>query len=193
MLSPTETDAAVSRGHDTRKVAVLLAVVVLTVIVGGFIQIGARVTRYSATFGMDINTSSPQFVTVGEMEMIARLDAELDPQGVVLGDSFNGSSHLYGLINQPVVFHHVGGKYTETEQMITDRFGSIASDSELCQTLEELNIRYFYYDSMRYGNYINFAALDFGVDASGMKLIDEGDTAKIYEITRCGGEPYPKN
>jgi hypothetical protein len=148
------------------------------------IQWAARPARVAAAFASDSTAAAPRFLSAGEVELAARLDGELDPAGAVLGDPFNGSAHLYALTGQPVVFPHLTGRWDADRLYVMEHLDRLDEDPEVCAALGRLGARYLYTDPVRYYDYAEYPGLA-RAETAGLRLVDSGGGASVYELTPC--------
>lgn len=144
---------------------------------------GVRTDRTGPRFELEPG-NPPQFVTAGELAMIAELPAL--PAGAFLGSPFSGASSAYGLVGVPVVFPVAGQVWSADQQLVMDHLPQIADGTttpEVCDALRRLDVRYLYQDSVPYQVDHRYAPLD-DLEVTGA-VVAEADTARVVELPAC--------
>ncbi|WP_420113886.1 DUF6541 family protein, partial [Pseudactinotalea sp.] len=170
------------RGRAGAVVAMATAVILVGAITVP--SITGRTFRVANVF-QDEPGHPPQFVTTGELEMIADLPDAVD--GTILGSPFSGASSAHGLVGVPVVFPVAGQVWSPEQQLIMDNLDQLDSgeiSAEVCDAVERLQVRYLYQDSAPYQADPRYEALDL-IDPAGARIIAEGDTARVLELAPC--------
>lgn len=147
-------------------------------------SIGGRTFRTANVF-QDEPGHPPQFVTTGELEMIANLPDVVD--GTILGSPFSGAASVYGLTGLPVTFPVAGQVWSLDQQLIMEHLDELASGEvspQVCDAVERLDIRYLYQDSEPYQRDQRYEALE-DLEPAGATMIAQGDTARVLELTMC--------
>ncbi|MDR1394181.1 MAG: hypothetical protein LBJ62_09490 [Bifidobacteriaceae bacterium] len=127
-----------------------------------------------------------RFFDQAELDMMWRLDQELDPAGLVLGDPANGSAYLYSLIGQPVVFAHLTGAWDQPRRYLKEHFGDLGTDPKVCQAINQLGIEYVYLDGKTFRDNESFSQMTSGLRIEGnLEMVDQGGSAAVYRITAC--------
>lgn len=127
----------------------------------------------------------PQFVTTGELAMIADLPDAVD--GTILGSPFSGAASGYGLVGLPVTFPVAGQVWSADQQLLMEHLDELASGEvspDVCEAVERLGVRYLYQDSRPYQLDRRYEALD-QLDPVGATVIAEADTARVLELAAC--------
>jgi hypothetical protein len=166
-------------------VAVTVAAAVLVVAITAP-SISGRVHRTANVFESEPG-HPPQFVTTGEIEMIAGLPGLLD--GAILGSPFSGASSAYGLVGTPVVFPVAGQVWSADQQLVMEHLEELESGTvspEVCAALERLDVRYLYQDGQPYQADPRYDFLD-AVEPAGATVIAQGDSARVLELATCRG------
>ncbi len=161
-------------------VAVSAAAAVLVIAIA-FPSFSGRTQRTSNVFDSEPG-HPPQFVTTGELEMIAGLPGKLD--GAVLGSPFSGAASAYGLVGLPATFPVAGQVWSGEQQLVMDHLGALESGDvrvEVCEAIERLQIRYLYQDAQPYQVDNRYAPLD-RLEPVGARLVAEADTARVLEL-----------
>ena len=128
----------------------------------------------------------PTFATDAELAMIHRLADRLDPDTAVLGDPHSGSAHLYALIDQRVAVRTSTEHRTPELDYVRAHLGDLGASDALCDALDALDVGYLYVDPVRFRSE-DFPYPDLTAPPpAGVRLIDSGGTARVYEITACG-------
>jgi hypothetical protein len=149
-------------------------------------SINARAPRTGNVFE-DTPGNPPQFVTSGELEMIATLPEVLD--GAVLGSPFSGAASAYGLVGIPVTFPVAGQVWSADQQLVMENLDQLESGDlsrEVCDAVERLGIRYLYQDSEPYQLDNRYERLD-QLEPEGATVVAEADTARVLELPGCPG------
>src|SRR5450756_499421 len=119
-----------------------------------------------------------------ELAMMGRLRFELDRTGAVLGSPFSGTASLFGLYNQQVVMPISMIADGPDFVYLREHMADLGVDPGLCAPLHRLNVRYLYIDSApsdgRAGDVDLTSAPEHGI-----RLVDSGGTASVYEVTAC--------
>ncbi|MDR0365997.1 MAG: hypothetical protein LBH68_04100 [Bifidobacteriaceae bacterium] len=132
------------------------------------------------------DSQRPRYVNQAELDLIKRLPGELEPGKLVLGNPANGSVLIYSISGQPVVFTHVAGAWGKDRKYILDHFQELETNNQVCQTLNKLNVGYFYADPVIYRGMDQFDSLRLTEQVGpGLELVDQGGGARIYQITAC--------
>ena len=129
-----------------------------------------------------------------ELAMIKRVPAEVEPGYKVLGEPSNGSVLLYPMENVPVVYKQLEywsvSQPDEENMYLANNFWRIHTDPRVCHILKKYKIRYFYSDKMRrfpVPSQLRRGPGMYNVDLSkGFTLLDEGGSAKFWQIDACG-------
>lgn len=119
-----------------------------------------------------------------ELAMMHRLRSEIDADGAVFGSPFSGAAHLYGLNGQAVVMRVPAAGVDPDLIYLRAHIAELGIDPTLCEPLHRLNVRYLYVDSAPWNGF----AVDIGLESApkqGVRLVDSGGTASVYEITAC--------
>lgn len=162
-------------------VALAAAVLVVAISVP---SVTGRTFRVANVFE-DAPGHPPQFVTTGELEMIADLPDVVD--GSILGSPFSGASSAYGLVGVRVVFPVAGQVWSPDQQLIMDNLDQLASGEvtdQVCDAVERLEVRYLYQDTAPYQADPRYEALDL-LEPVGATVIAEGDTARVLWLSAC--------
>lgn len=165
----------------TTAVSAAAAVLVLAVTIA---SLNGRLERTGNVFEAEPG-NPPQFVTTGELEMIAGLPPVLD--GVILGSPFSGASSAYGLVGTPVVFPVAGQVWSPDQRLVMEHLDQLESgqiDPEVCEAVERLGIRYLYQDTEPYQVDVRYELLD-SIEPAGAVPIAEADSAVLLELVPC--------
>ncbi len=122
--------------------------------------------------------------TDAELAMMHRLRGELDLDAAVLGSPFSGASHLYGLNGQSVLLRSPFFEQDSARAFVTAHIEELGSSPDLCRRLNELGVRYLYVDQ-RSSDVLGAPLTLDKVPAVGVRQIDSGGSASVYEITAC--------
>ena len=177
---------ATSRVVRTTLPAPRISLLVGTLVAFTGISLGAVETAGQARASYAAGTGGePTFATDAELAMMHRLHSVLDPHRAVLGHPHSGAAHLYALIGQPVTVR-TSTEYRSPELVyITEHLDELGSSDELCSALDALEIGYLYVDPVRFRpEGFPYPPLT-EPPRSGVRLIDRGGTAQLYEITGC--------
>ncbi|MHB1490795.1 MAG: DUF6541 family protein [Cellulomonas sp.] len=124
------------------------------------------------------------YISIPEQQMIDRLPRELDPTKAVLGSTYSGASHLYGLIGQRVSLRYHFSRPDTAIRYISAHLDSLGADPVLCAALRTEHVRYLYIDSRPSalgGDMPGFLK----PPPAGVSLVDRGGSAAVYEVTAC--------
>lgn len=126
------------------------------------------------------------FFTPAELAMTQRLPAELGTGARVLGSSFSGSSHLYGLEGIDVLPFY-GLTVDEDLAYAADHVVELGHDPRVCAGFLAHGITHLYVDPylMHGDSWPKFAVPFDKLPPSGLRLVDSGGAASVYEITGC--------
>lgn len=144
-----------------------------------------RTTRTAAVYD-DEPGHPPQFVTTGELAMIAELPGLVD--GTVLGSPFAGTASAYGLVGIDVVFPVAGQVWSADQQLVMDHLEEIAAgtaEPEVCAAVGRLDIGYLYQDDVPYQDDNRYEPLDT-LEVAGAEVLAEADTARVLVLPPCG-------
>lgn len=163
---------------------------VAATLLGGIVVVagsalGGAETASQAAFAFHPPAGSPTFATDAELAMISRLGDELDPTRAVLGSPHSGAAHLYGLLGQPVAVRTMARAFPPELRYVVRHLDELGRNEHLCGALEDLSIGYLYVDPVRFR--AEDPALPQLVQAPpiGVRPVDSGGTATVYEITAC--------
>lgn len=125
----------------------------------------------------------PQFVTTGEIAMIADLDI---PAGsTVLGNPFSGVASAYGLVGLPAVFPVANQVWSADQRTVMENLDSLAGgEAEVCDAVARLGVGYLYQDTAPYQASPRYAQLD-ELEVPGAVVIAQGDTARVLQLPAC--------
>ena len=148
---------------------------------------GVAATVYTTDISptRDDQTPNPYF-TVGELAMAHRLPQELPAGSRVLGSGFSGVSHLYGLVGIDVLPFYL--RPPADLQAAVAHFADLESDPTICATLRAHGVTHIYVDPfLAKGLTYPYERVAFSeLPAAGLKLVDTGGTAAVYQVTACG-------
>jgi hypothetical protein len=133
----------------------------------------------------DDQSENPYF-TVDELAMAHRLPRELPAGSRILGSGFSGVSHLYGLVGLDVLPFYV--QPSPDLRAAVEHFADLESDPTVCATLRAHGVTHIYVDPfLAKGLTYPYESVAFSdLPAAGLKLVDAGGTAAVYQITACG-------
>ncbi len=154
--------------------AVCLAAVVPTVF-------GARNLAVRA---LSASPTTPTYVSRGELAMIYRLPNEINAHEAVLGSTYSGASQLYGLTGQRVTLPYHFTHFSPAVRYISSHLNDLGSDPILCQDLAVEDIHYLYVEPHPLADWSLPGNIKFP-PPRGVRLVDQGGTAAVYEITAC--------
>lgn len=126
----------------------------------------------------------------GELDMLHRLRKEKLDKGLILGDPMNGSALAQAVSGREVVLPQLYYRpLNKDENYLKDNFSDLGHDREVCDLIRKHHIVYFYYDPVLSNMTQNSAKQAPGfykdINWSGLRKIDSGGTATLYEITAC--------
>jgi hypothetical protein len=174
--------AARWRGRFGTAAVTVVAAVLIAAVTGP--SISGRMHRTANVFE-DEPGHPPQFVTTGELDMIAGLPDKLE--GTILGSPFSGASSAYGLVGTPVVFPVAGQVWSADQRLVMTHLEQLDSgnvDPEVCEALDRLDVRYLYQDSKPYQADARYDLLDL-IQPEGGTVIAEADSARVLELAPC--------
>ncbi|MBX9245869.1 hypothetical protein ICW40_13760 [Actinotalea ferrariae] len=127
----------------------------------------------------------PTFASDDELAMLHRLDGRLDA-GAVLGSPHSGAAHLYALHGTAVTVRSPLSLVPSAVQDVERRLPQLGRDAGLCADLERLGIGYLYVDPVVFRHERSELPLLVAAPPEGVRVVDTGGTAAVYEITACG-------
>lgn len=161
----------------------LVAAVVVTVVSVWPVVLLRGATN--STYSMESPANPAGYFSVEELAMAHRLPNELPQGSRLLGSGLSGVSHLYGLVGLDVLPFYI--QPTLDLQRVVTHFADLESDPTICATLRAHGVTDIYVDTTLSGgrtypyDIVAFASLP----SSGLKLVDRGGTASVYQITGC--------
>ncbi len=124
-----------------------------------------------------------------ELAMIERLRGQLEPGALMIGDPFRGSGLAYAISGVPVVFPHLGGRWSPDARFLALHLMDIHQDPEVCAAIGRLGVGYLYTDAIVYlpwhGDRVAFDGIPVDPPQPGFELIDRGGHAAVWRITAC--------
>lgn len=162
--------------------------IVIVTLIGTVLTQPARYSFIQRVYDPESNHIT-HVASADELAMMKHLRPKLN-DGLVIGDPFNGSTLLQSYGSGEVVFPQPYYRpENEDENFLKDHFDKIHVNRKICQTLDEMNVKYFYYDSDGW-NYLENSRLAapgfYEVDTSvGFTKIAEGGSAKLFRIDVC--------
>ncbi len=172
--------------HQISKTSALMIVIVT--LIGTVLTQPARYSFIQRVYDPESNHIT-HVASADELAMMKHLRPKLN-DGLVIGDPFNGSTLLQSYGSGEVVFPQPYYRpENEDENFLKDHFDKIHVNRKICQMLDEMNVKYFYYDSDGW-NYLENSRLAapgfYEVDTSvGFTKIAEGGSAKLFRIDVC--------
>lgn len=168
---------------------VFLSVLGLLVLIGGVLTQPVRYSYIQRVYDPESNYVT-HVASAEELSMMKKLYGEIEDGDLVIGDPFNGSTLLqsYGsaevLVPQPYYRPE-----NEAENFLKEHFDKIHVNRNVCRLLDDMNVKYFYYDSDGW-NYLTNSRIAapgfYYVDTSvGFTKIAEGGSAKLFRIDVC--------
>jgi len=162
-----------------RRAATVTAAAVLAV-AGALGVVGLGSLSHDAFHGSAMRSA---LASDDELAMLHRLPDELGA-GTVLGTPLSGSASLFGLTGVPVV-PRTGFPPDDADLRVAlTRISAAGTDPAVCDALERLGVRYVYVDPKPF--MIRPETPVMKSAPAGSRLVDEGGTAKVYELTACG-------
>ncbi|MDO5060371.1 MAG: hypothetical protein Q4D73_01925 [Actinomycetaceae bacterium] len=131
-------------------------------------------------------------VSPEEVDFIRSLPQIVEPGATIATDPRTGGSLIYGYTGLPVMHRHLDGSGDKDQFLVAKYFGYRAMDWRVCNVINKNNIRYFYTDDVIYWPTNEVREYFEGFDAArknptGMELIAEKGSARLYKITDCFG------
>lgn len=128
-------------------------------------------------------------VSSPEYELMSRLDEDVPADAVIAVDPFNGGSLAYAISGRQVTQYHLNPAPGKDLALIAQGLDTAAAGSEICRLVTEENIHFvldfgsFYMlDVPAAKKYPAFVEIR---DSPTLKLIDQQDHAKLYEVVGC--------
>lgn len=174
------------RANDSRYVGKALVAVLLIGLVGGTQQENVRAAEAAAAPGYRTTDASP-LLSSDELTLINRLDKEVPPEAVLLGNPWNGSALAYALAGRKTLQLHILSAIPNGGDALYDRLHDARSDPGICPAVRDLRVQYvldFGHKEVHSGDH-GFRGLDDLVGTGVGTLIDQQGDAKLYRITTC--------
>ena len=141
-------------------------------------------SRRLAAHALSGSLADSPYISTDEQRMIDRLPREIDPTKAVLGSTYAGAAHLYGLIGQRVSLRNHYSEPDAAIRYISAHLADLGTDPHLCAALSSENIRYLYVDSRP--SPLGAGAQSFlEPPPAGVALVDSGGSAAVYDVTAC--------
>jgi hypothetical protein len=168
--------------REGRAPVVATAAVVALLAAPAVVATGGLVDLVRSTYGAD--GAYGQVADDDELAMLHRLGTELSPGRAVLGSPFSGAADLYALHGQPVV--PLATDVAETPELayVREHLHDLGSDPRLCRDLAALAVGYLYVDPAPWDERPDRTDVRVVPDR-GVRLVDSGGSASVYEITAC--------
>lgn len=184
--------AQMPRPEHCRLAGVAIATVVAVAFVGvtDGLRAGERTTRNAAPYTGMLALPDGNIADADELAMIERLRGRLEPGVSMIGDPFRGFGLAYAISDVPVVFAHLGGRWSPEARFLARNLYRIHEDPEVCAALDRLNVGYLYTDEVVYlpwhGGRAQFDGIPVDPPQPGFELIEQGGRARVWRITACG-------
>ncbi|MEV8181611.1 DUF6541 family protein [Specibacter sp. NPDC078692] len=128
-------------------------------------------------------------VSSPEYELMSRLDEDVPADAVIAVDPFNGGSLAYAISGRKVTQFHLNPAPSKDLAEIAQGLDTATAGSEVCRLVTKENIHFvldfgsFYMlDTPAAKKYPAFVEIR---DSPTLKLVDQQDHAKLYEIVGC--------
>lgn len=156
----------------------------------GGLRADQRTQRLAADYWKHLQWSGG-LVSAGELNLLNRIESEIGPNSLVIGDPTSGASLIYAFADREVVFPTMSGTWSADARYLGRNFNKIDSDPRVCQLVRKLGVTHFYDDDNRYlPNIIHRRDMTgltvIGVSPKDLTLVDEADGARLYKIRTCG-------
>jgi hypothetical protein len=149
-------------------------------------QANVREAAISAAPGYQTTAASP-LLSLDELTLIKRLNKEVPPDAVLLGNPWTGSALAYALADRKTLQLHILSAVPKGGDELYDHLNDAKSDPGICPVVRELGAQYvldFGHQEVHSGDH-GFRGLD-DLDGMGVgTLIDHQGDAKLYKITAC--------
>lgn len=139
-----------------------------------------------------MDDESEELVDTAELALIERSKEYLDPDGRILGSPFQGVSFFYILNGQPVSHTAIGGVWNLDTDRLAGYMGDEGYTEAVCERLHNQGIKYLYVDEDVFWPDHWWHPYYYGIEPTsklrqdgGLKLLDNTDTAVLYELTGC--------
>lgn len=124
-----------------------------------------------------------------EIELLKRLPNTTDDNALILGDPANGAPFAWSVGGRHVVLPHLGESGMSADQrLLRERFNELGQDPEICEAVNRLGVTHFYQDTAGPDDGARFDEFGPGLQqemTAGLREVDRGGTATLYEITAC--------
>ena len=186
-IRPGNQMSTVHRARGLNRTAVLAVAIIFAITVP--LGLVAKVPYFRMVYD-----PASRFTTIvassGELDMLYRLRQEKLDKGLILGDPMNGSALAQAVSGREVVLPQLYYRPSNRdESYLKDNFSDLGHDREVCDVIRKRHIAYFYYDPDLSNMAKNSAKQAPGfykdINWSGLRKIDSGGTATLYEITAC--------
>jgi len=179
------------RGPATVSGALTVVLLVVLVLGTGVLRADARRAAVAGAYEAPVAAGAPHILTsVDELRLLERLGDELPDGARILGDPFTGSALAYAVGGVDVVFPHVRGVWDEDASYLGLHLSEIDTDPEVCRAIERLGVDYLYLDPDLYfpdhPAHQLYSGIGTEPPSEGFTLVDQGGTARVYEVDRCG-------
>lgn len=135
-------------------------------------------------YGLDDSKTTP--LTEDSVEVLKRLDQNFQPGERILSTHGNGGGFVpaYSELKPMIPLRDLN---TSEQRILASRFNDINTDPEICEILNEHNVKGFMADLGREGRGIwgPLAGPPYTDVSSGFKLIDQEGTFKVWRVTAC--------
>ncbi|WP_086150820.1 DUF6541 family protein [Cellulosimicrobium sp. KWT-B] len=168
-----------------------VGLVALLVVGTGWLRLDMRTDEVSGGYAGPVYGGATNILaSADELAMLERLGDELPEDARILGDPFTGSALAYAVGGVDVVYTHVRGRWEPDAAYLGLHFDDIETDPAVCAALDRLGVRYLYVDpdlySVGHPAHDLYEGLDAEPPAGDFALVDEGGSARVYEIQECG-------
>lgn len=175
------------RPNENRYIGLAMVAVLLTGLIVGTQQANVQAAEAAAAPGYRTTDNSP-LLSLDEQTLINRLDTEIPPEAVLLGNPWNGSSLAYALADRRTLQLHILSAIPDGGDALFNRLHDAKSDPAICPTVRDLRAQYvldFGHKEVHGGDH-GYRGLDDLVSTGVGTLIDQQGDAKLYKITACG-------
>ena len=174
-------------------VAASAAVAAVAVLGAAFLVSQDTAVRPTVQKGMKAYSLDPHsdIMSTNEEELFEQIESIVPEDAAVAGNPWDGAAWVYLVSGRTAVFPHVQFPRTPERELIASKLRDAASDPEVCDALEELNVEYAVTsDELIYlpGNpaHEEFVGMDDLDEAPGFERVAQVGGVELFRITACG-------
>lgn len=157
------------------------------------LALGGLSSSAGFVFRLPERAAQSEVLSQAQADFLARV-GEIVPAGQrLLGDPWDGSALSLVYAGREPVFPHVNGQWDPQRALIASSLPEIAVDPAVCAALDDLRVRYVFYNPHEFGGGDPAGNLFAGVHAAveqGLfeEVATDGDST-LYRIPQCGPLP----